>query len=57
LIFLFGDNENGGPNNGLNIIDVQLVQWRPKLARIGLRIVREKRSGIIWYKIASEGEK
>lgn len=52
--FLFADDPDGGPLAGLNTLDIRFHQWRPYLDKIDLKIVREKRSGIMWYKVASE---
>ena len=49
--YIFGDDVNGGPDSGLKTLDVQINQWQPKLNVVGMRIVRDKRGGVIWYKI------
>src|SRR6266851_4307668 len=49
--YIFGEDESGGPNSGMKTLDVQINQWQPKLNAVGVHIVRDKRGGVIWYKI------
>jgi len=49
--FIFADDEGGGPISGVNVLDVQLHNWKPKLFEVGLCIVKEKHAGFVWYKI------
>jgi len=49
--YIFGDDENGGPDSGLKSLDVQFHYWQPKLNAVGMHIVRDKRAGLFWYKI------
>ncbi len=49
--YIFSDDANGGPDSGLKTLDVQINQWQPKLNAVGMHIVRDKRGGVIWYKI------
>ena len=52
--YLYGDSADGGPNLGPHQIDIQMHQWRPKLAKMGLAIIREKRSSVMWYKLVTD---
>jgi len=49
--FVFASGPEGGPLSGSDTLDVQLCHWRPKLLEVGLHIIRDKRAGIVWYKI------
>jgi hypothetical protein len=51
--YLYGRSADGGPDNGLKVLDIRFHQFRPALADLNLRIVREKRGGHIWYKVVS----
>ena len=49
---LYGGDPDGGPECGVHMLDVRLPQWRASLGRLGLEIVREKRGGVQYFKIA-----
>lgn len=51
--FLYKEDLEGGPLTGHHIIDQWLHKQRLQLEHLGLVVVREKRGGDVWYKIAS----
>ena len=47
----YGRCSEGGPIAGENVIDVRISQWKPDFARMLLRLNREKRGGLKFYRL------
>ncbi len=52
--FLFAHDPDGGPINGLNYLNTVLCQQKPEIARLKLRITREKRGGVKFWGIVPD---
>ncbi len=49
---LYGDDADGGPEVGVEIIRVMLCHMKPKLEKLNLRLVSTKNSGRMHYHVA-----
>jgi hypothetical protein len=48
---MYGEREDGGPLDGIKIVDIRISQWKYAFKLLGLQIVREKRCGVKYYRL------
>lgn len=48
---VYGHDAGGGPNQGPNVLNVRICQWRSEFARMDLEWVSERRASVAYWQL------
>lgn len=46
---VYGHHSDGGPDNGWHIFDIHFIHWKNHFKNLGLKLIRDKRGGVMHF--------
>jgi hypothetical protein len=52
--YIYGGNADGGPLMGYWVWDIRFAQWKPVMKRLGLKLIRWKVAGTMYFRLVPD---